>query len=258
MKTIIYCFSGTGNSLKVAKDISDGLKDTEIIQICKNNMDIINATSNKIGIVFPVYASGMPVLVKKFIQKVIIPKEAYVYTVVTFGSAAGDAISQLEKLLTNKDIKLSAAFKMKMPGNYQVIYPPFSAKKQKICFENEKEKITGIVKSINNNEIVEFNGVGENIMRTIGGMIYSGFKPYEKDKDFWTNENCNGCGTCEKVCPANNIRMEEGKPKWQHKCEQCLACMQWCPQKSIQYKKATLNRGRYHHPDIAVTELFHL
>ena len=38
MKTTIYYFSGTGNSLKVAKDIAEGLKDTEIVQICRNNM----------------------------------------------------------------------------------------------------------------------------------------------------------------------------------------------------------------------------
>lgn len=258
MGSTIYCFSGTGNSLKVAKDISVRLKDTEIIQICKNNMNINNTTSNKIGLIFPVYASGMPLLVKEFVEKLSLLKGAYVYTVVTFGQSAGASISQLKKLLSDKEIKLSAAFKMKMPGNYQVIYAPYSDEKQKKCFDNEKEKIIGIVKSINNSELVEFSGVGESLMRAVGGMIYSNFSPYEKDKDFWTNKSCNGCGTCAKVCPANNIEMSEGKPKWQHKCEQCVACMQWCPQKSIQYKKATIKRGRYHHPDVEVTELFHL
>jgi len=258
MKTTIYCFSGTGNSLKVAKDIKAQIRDTEIIQICKNNIGINDTTSDKIGIVFPVYASGIPLLVKEFIEKINIPKGVYVYTVVTFGAAAGASITQLENLLTDKGIKLSAAFKMKMPGNYQVIYQPYSTKKQKKCFENEKEKIDTIVKSINNNEVVEVNGTFEKLMRTIGGMIYSSFKPYEKDENFWTDQKCNGCGICLKVCPANNIKMNEGKPEWQHKCEQCVACMQWCPQKSIQYKKVTVNRGRYHHPDVVAKELFHL
>ena len=74
MKTIIYYFSGTGNSLKVAKDIATQLDDTEIIQICKGNMEINNTISNKIGIIFPVYVSGMPLLVKEFIEKLKIPK----------------------------------------------------------------------------------------------------------------------------------------------------------------------------------------
>lgn len=258
MKTIIYYFSGTGNSLKVAKDIANELKNTELIQICKSNMVINKATSNKIGVIFPVYVCGMPLLVKEFIEKLQIPKEAYVFTVVTFGAAAGASIAQVEKLLTYKDVKLSAAFKMKMPGNYQVMYPPFSEEKQAKDFKNEEEKIIEIVRSIKSSEIVEFNGVGESIMKAISGILYKSFKPYEKDKNFWTDEKCNGCGTCSKVCPANNIKMSERKPKWQHKCEQCVACMQWCPQKSIQYKKVTVNRGRYNHPDIKVKELFKL
>jgi len=258
MKTTIYYFSGTGNSLKVAKDISDGLKDTEIIQICRNNIGFNNTTSKKIGFVFPVYVSGMPLLVKEFIEKVEIPKDAYIYSVVTFGASAGASISQLERILTYKGIKLSAAFKMKMPGNYQVMYSPFSEKKQKRCFENEKENITKIVKSINSGEIVKSNGAIDKVMKSVGSMMYSSFDPYEKDENFWTDGKCNGCGICAKVCPANNIIMNDQKPQWQHKCEQCVACMQWCPQKSIQYKKVTIKRGRYHHPDIAAKELFHL
>ena len=257
MKSTIYYFSGTGNSLKIVKDIAAQSKDTEIIQICKGNMNNTNTTSNKIGIVFPVYVSGMPLIVRDFIEKLEIPKDAYVYTVVTFGMSAGASITQLEKQLTRKGIKLSAAFKMKMPGNYQVMYSPFSEEKQKKCFANEEIKITEIVKSINNNEIIEFTGFGETISRTVGGMMYTSFKPYEKDKNYWSDEKCNGCGICAKVCPANNIKMNNGKPQWEHKCEQCVACLQWCPQRSIQYKKVTLERGRYNHPDVLAKELFH-
>lgn len=258
MKTTIYYFSGSGNSLKVAKDIAAGLKNTEIIQICRNNIGFNNTTSKKVGIIFPVYYSGMPLLVKDFIEKMDIPSDAYVYTVVTFGRAADASISQLEKLLINKGIKLSAAFKIKMPGNYQVMYSPISEKKQNRLFENEQKKIPLIVESINNNEIIKLSGISDKIMQTVGDVMYTSFNPSKKDENFWTDEKCNGCGICLKVCPANNIKMNDHKPEWQHKCEQCVACMQWCPQKSIQYKKVTIKRGRYHNPDVVAKELFHL
>lgn len=257
MNTTIYYFTGTGNSLKVAKDIAAELKDTKIIQICKDNMNINDTNSNKIGIVFPVYFSGMPLLVKDFMKKIKLPKDAYIFTIVTFGRSSDASITQLEKLLNYKGHKLSAAFKIKMPGNYQLMYPPYSAEKQKKAFESEKEKITEIVRSITNKEIVIFSGLKESVMNMIGGMISSSFKPYKKGKNFWVDKNCNGCGTCSKLCPANNIKMNDHKPHWQNSCELCLACMQWCPQKSIQYKKATVNIGRYHHPDIKINELFH-
>ena len=74
-------------------------------------MEINNTTSNKIGIVFPVYVSGMPFLVKEFIEKLKIESDAYVFTVVTFGASAGASIAQLEKLLTNKNLSFQQHLK---------------------------------------------------------------------------------------------------------------------------------------------------
>nr|HOO46661.1 EFR1 family ferrodoxin [Deltaproteobacteria bacterium] len=75
------------------------------------------------------------------------------------------------------------------------------------------------------------------------------------DKAFWTDDRCNACGICLKVCPAENITLEEERPRWHHRCHQCFACLQWCPQKAIQYGKRTLKYERYHHPDIVVKDV---
>ena len=77
----------------------------------------------------------------------------------------------------------------------------------------------------------------------------------ENDKFFYADDNCNSCGICENVCPVNNIILVGGKPQWQHKCQQCLACISYCPEQSIQYGDKTLEKGRYHHPDITVKDL---
>jgi MinD superfamily P-loop ATPase len=68
-------------------------------------------------------------------------------------------------------------------------------------------------------------------------------------------ESCNGCELCRKVCQVDNIRIEDGRPVWQHHCEQCLACIQWCPQEAIQVGTKTIGRTRYHHPEIKATDL---
>ena len=77
----------------------------------------------------------------------------------------------------------------------------------------------------------------------------------EMDKSFYTDEKCNSCGVCEKICPALNIRMKEGRPCWLHHCEQCLACIQWCPRESIQYGKKTPRYSRYHHPEVTLKDM---
>jgi Pyruvate/2-oxoacid:ferredoxin oxidoreductase delta subunit len=47
-----------------------------------------------------------------------------------------------------------------------------------------------------------------------------------------------------------------GKPIWQHTCEQCFACLQWCPEEAIQYGKNTKKKRRYHHPEIRLRDMF--
>lgn len=255
MSTTIYYFTGTGNSLKVAKDLSDALEEVKLVQISKSNIeDIDSDLSEKIGFVFPVYFSGLPIMIKSFLEKLQINKNAYIFAVATFGAGSGISIKQIENILNKKGAKLSASFGIAMPGNYQVMYSPYSEEKQQQRFKKEAEEILKIAPIIKNNQAV--NKDNNLIANTIGGFIYKNFKPNDKDKNFWTDEKCNGCGTCSKICPANNIKIIEGKPKWQHSCELCVGCMQWCPQKSIQYKKSTVKRGRYHHPDIKVIELF--
>ena len=75
------------------------------------------------------------------------------------------------------------------------------------------------------------------------------------DTDFWVQENCTGCGICAKICPAENIKMENNKPVWQHQCQYCLACIHWCPKESIEFKEDSLAKERYHNPDIQCFEV---
>jgi len=53
----------------------------------------------------------------------------------------------------------------------------------------------------------------------------------------------------------NNIKIVDGIPEWQHKCQRCLACIHFCTQEAIQYGKKTARRKRYHHPEITVNDI---
>jgi ferredoxin len=74
------------------------------------------------------------------------------------------------------------------------------------------------------------------------------------DTSFEVNERCNGCGLCARICPVGNIEMVEGRPVWQHRCETCYACFQWCARKAIggaivEYEK------RDHHPWVKTADM---
>ena len=257
MDSVIYYFTGTGNSLKVAKDISTRLGNTTLIKICKDTILPSEGTMfKKIGIIFPVYYYGLPVMVKEFVEKLVLNPNSYVYTVATCGGSVGIAVKQLQNILDNKGILLSSAFTIVMPDNYQVMYATPAVEKQQRLFKLEGEKVQPIVDIINRLEKVPFEEINSFPAKLLGGMLSGNFKPKYKDKNFWSDERCNGCGICVKVCPAYNIKIEQDRPKWLHECEHCLACMHWCPKHSLQYKKGTVKRDRYQHPEIKVSEMF--
>lgn len=56
---------------------------------------------------------------------------------------------------------------------------------------------------------------------------------YRLDASFASNANCTGCGLCAAVCPVRNITMVDGRPQWNHRFENCLACYNLCPYKAI-------------------------
>lgn len=255
-KTTIYYFTGTGNSLKVAKDIKERLEEVNLVRICEDTLVANEDLSERIGIIFPVYYYGLPIMLKDFVNKLTVSADTYIFTIATCGGSVGVAIKQLEELLVGKGLKLKAGFKIQMPDNFQILYGPPSENKQRQYFRRQEELMDEICDLVSRKEERKFLEGGRHLAKALGGTMYKIFNPKEKDKNFWTDGGCNGCSSCARLCPAKNIEMNSGKPVWLNQCQLCLGCMQWCPQKSIQYKKKTIKRDRYHHPQIKIHELY--
>ncbi|MEW5757948.1 MAG: EFR1 family ferrodoxin [Candidatus Omnitrophota bacterium] len=258
MKTVIFYFSGTGNCLKVAQDIAAGLKDTEIIAIPKViDESEISTKANNVGIIYPVYMFGMPLILSRFIKKLKFNSAQYIFSVATYGGMMGSTLIQTKRELKKQGIKLSAGFGIKMPGNYTPLYGALPLDKQEKMFAKENEKIKLICEIVKASKEapIEKGLILENLL--LSGIIYNVCSPQipSMDKSFWVNDKCNSCGICQKVCPVKNIKIVDAKPAWLGKCEQCMACLQWCPKEAIQYGKRTIGRKRYHHPQISLDDI---
>lgn len=258
METTIFYFSGTGNSLKIAQDLAEMLEDTKLIPIAKIwQEENLKSISEKIGFIFPLYYSGLPKIVYDFIDKLDIRRTNYFFTIVTStGDINEQSLQQLNKLLKNKSKKLNAGFYVNMPNNYIIGFNIHSKERQKEFFENSTKEIKKISEIVNNQE----DNITQEILRkdvARSAKINKNFRDSvnESDKAFHVNENCNNCGICEEVCPVNNIILLQGMPVWQHKCQMCLACINFCPEKAIQHGNQTQNTQRYHHPEISIKDI---
>ena len=259
MKTILYVFTGTGNSLYFAEKLSTKLGDAEIIPIVEAVKMEALPEADRIGIIFPVLIWGLPLIVSGFVKKLSKKnKDAYIFAVATNGGTVAGALLLAEKKMARKGSKLSAGFSISLPSNFTSVHQTSQEERERLFAEADK-KLDEIITAIENGKpcSIEKGTLAERILKTaIAYRVFSLIIP-KMDNDFWVNQNCNGCGLCSKVCPVHNIKIEQNAPKWLHHCEQCYACLNLCPQKALQYRKMTEDKIRYQNPYVSIKDLMH-
>jgi ferredoxin len=260
--TKIYFFSGTGNSLKIAKDIGRNLGEHELISIAElmnNDKDII-IEGDLIGFVFPVYWARPPMVIQEFIKRAKFGNTSYIFTITDGGGLFGKSLKIFERLLIKKGKKSNAGFIIGMPGNHPKIVSMQRIKPAE-HYQQEIIKIKKIVEIVKQRKTHKM----ETNLGLLGMLFsYLAFRKLvemsranEIDNEFYVTDFCRSCGTCEKICPANNIFESKLVPKWRSHCINCLACYHHCPQKAIQIQGLETEKlERYHHPEITIEELF--
>ena len=258
-KITLYYFSGTGNSLHTAKCLKEKLDDCELLPIASlMKQDSIIATSEKVGFVFPVYSWALPKIVSDFIEKIDLSNAKYIFAVTTMGGFSKQYVSPvLIKLLKPKNKELDAAYNIRIFSNNiwgsKRINPVPTKEKGDKRIKNGELKLEEIAEIIRNNQKGK---VKEGSIYPMKNSYFSFIKEVNTmDEKYYTDENCNGCGICQKICPVDNIKLVNEKPEWQHRCQMCTACLHYCPQKAIQWGEYTPGRARYNHPKIEMKEL---
>jgi ferredoxin/flavodoxin len=262
VKTILYYYTATGNSLAIARDIAAGLGGAEIAPMSAFRSAPFKPDAERLGLLFPVYAWGPPRTVREFLSNMDTTGLAYVFAVASSGGNPAGALGIVRKALRAKGGELHAGFALRSE-----LYSGTSGPQKDPLFIRavrklshfaagpESERLPAIIEAARGCERSRIE-VGALAGRLAGGFFYgmaSSVFPVS-DKGYSTTEACTGCGTCARVCPRANVVVEAGRPAWKHDCDSCGACLTWCPSKAILKSGGTVAIGG-HRPDIALSDM---
>ena len=256
MKTDLFYYTGTGNSLWIARELAKGLDDARTYPMSRIPPGGIETGADAIGIIFPVHIWGLPCPVIAFVDALAKDPSRYHFAVAVDAGQVAATLLQLKRLMQTKGLSLSSGFEIAMPSNYIPWGGPGPEEKRMARFDRARKKIVQIAGAVIKREErpVEKGPLWQNILLSWFYRLSFSRVPL-MDKSFWVDGKCNACGICKAICPCGNIVLEADRPVWLHHCEQCLACIQWCPREAIQFGKKTPRYERYHHPEVTLQDM---
>ncbi len=254
---MIFYFTGTGNTYSVAKEVAAATNE-KLINIAnawrEKRFSYTLEEGERIGIVYPIHAWAPPTLVKRFIKKLQLnhSKDVYVYSILTCGDEWEGAVEHVKSALKKIGLSLQGDYAVIMPNNYVIGHELDTPETEHQKLSSLKEKIHPIIQDVTAKK-VNYQRVKFSVWRSY--FVYMLFQMGKLFPLFRANEQCVGCGMCEKACPMKVVHMKQGKDhqvpawRWGSGCVQCSACINVCPRKAINYLGITKNRRRYFHPE---------
>lgn len=245
---MILYFSATGNSEYVAKNIAhlnnDSIVDMSIYLKKKEYMTLESNTPYVI--IAPIYISTMPTIIIDLLKKSKLNGNKNIYFIMTCaGSGVSGAAAFLKPLVNKMNMFYRGVEHLSMPQNYLMFFTVKDKNENDIRMNEAIAKIPMLANKIKNNMDFDMSKVGLMHKLSIKPVIWMFDAFFIKPKKFFTTDDCVGCGICAKVCPLNNIKMLDNKPKWGKECVHCTACINRCPKKAIEYGKKTQGKNRY-------------
>lgn len=258
MKTTIYYFTGTGNSLAVARDIVNELEEeAELVPVVKLlRQETIEVTADVVGIVYPAWLHNIPPAIEEFIKKSII-ESTYIFAICSYSASPYNSLFELNLLLQQKGQSLAAGFAIAMGGKYALLKNLIlSEEETQSRYLKEKIKVKEIAQIVKERKSVGIEGQYDEKDSNYGKLLIDFHKnSYKVVEKFWLSGNCDLCGLCVEICPRNSLKIVSGRIIWGNNCDYCLACLHWCPKAAIQNGELTNKCGRHHHPEISSDDI---
>lgn len=139
---MVFYFTGTGNSLYVAKRIDQN--PISIPQALRSGN--LHFHSDSIGIVCPIYGSEPPYMVQEFLKRAQFETN-YLYIIMTYGCSNGAAMQIIRKIAEECHLSLAYTRTVKMVDNY---LPGFDMDAEKAIDKKVDLQMADILRDLSN------------------------------------------------------------------------------------------------------------
>ena len=250
-ENIIYCYSGSGHCLNMAKEIASRLGDTDIVLMRSFPEKTDASEARRVGFIFPCYGGGLPGHVEEYLKVIKIAPDAYKFAVEQFAGYMGCGLHKIDEIVGLDywdTISNHSTCIWLMP--HGLCLPPTSKENAQARVERKAMQVAANVKAGKRSE----KKPPEKKFFAAEDKVFSKMHP-GRTKKFWVKDDCIACGTCVRVCPRGNITLREKKPSFGTDCIGCLSCVQFCPKQAINVGRTTEGRERFPNPKVKAADL---
>ena len=234
---IVY-FSGNGNTKHCAKVLAAATGNGKTESIENENAIQLIKESQEFALAYPVHFSNIPFIVKEFVQKNgAIFDGKKVFLIATMGAFSGDGSGCGARLLKKYGAKILGGLHLQMPDTVaDVKFLKKSPEKNRMILKTAEEKINRTAKLIQSKK---YPREGLHFYNQVAGLFGQRLWFLQAAKNYRhafkiNAEKCSGCTLCQKQCPTQSIKIEDGKAKLAgSNCTICYRCVNSCPRQAI-------------------------
>jgi ferredoxin len=246
MTVRLHYFSGTGNTRRAAQLLArwfDQAGDKTFL----HNLDdeSVDAQADLHVFLSPVYAMGLPHIMQRRLAKLPHAEGAKAAVIMIYGEMnarhtlpghAGYSPWKAEQILRSRGYDVVFTDSLGYPENLTAIVNPPSAEDITTINAESDTRLHELFLMLRKGQrrllnpkpwvfwaSIPFEFVFQHFGRRVIGQCWA------------ADCRCTGCAVCARICPANAIRIRNGRPVWNYNCEACQRCINNCPQQAIQF-----------------------